>query len=292
MAVRLRFAAHPCDYHQVMTPAKQGARGQHAAANGKRPEGTSIPIADSGALTRPLKTAEMVARNVVRDILAESLEPGDSLISEAAMLEKYGVSRESLREGLRLLEAQGLISIRRGPGGGPIVGTVDPGSLGRISTLFYQLAGATYRELFEAWVITETMSAERAARNRDQLLRTQVMRPYLIDHEGMEPSDVDLESFVVAHSDFHSAVASLSGNRVLQLAFQTAGRIVAHHVAVTGDPRILREVLEADHHAIAYAVAAGHARQAASLMESHIVHVRSLYEESMGDQLADYIEWH
>ena len=103
----------------------------------------------------------------MHDIVTAGLQTGDGLPPEAAMLEHYKVSRESLREGLRLLEVQGLISIRRGPGGGPMVGTVDPANLGRVSTLFYHLAGATYRELFEAWVLAESMLAERAARNPD-----------------------------------------------------------------------------------------------------------------------------
>ena len=78
-----------------------------SASNGR----SCIAIAPYGGVSRPLKTSEVVARDVVRDIIAGHLQPGDSLMSEAAMLERFGVSRESLREGLRLLEVQGLISI-------------------------------------------------------------------------------------------------------------------------------------------------------------------------------------
>src|SRR6185436_5963734 len=97
-----------------------------------------IPIASGGSLLRSLKAAEVVARDVVRSITAAQLQPGDGLPSESQMLQQYGVSRESLREGLRLLEVQGMISIRRGPGGGPVVGTVDSANLGRMSTLYYE----------------------------------------------------------------------------------------------------------------------------------------------------------
>ena len=48
---------------------------------------------------RPLKTSETVARDIVHDVVAGGLGQGDSLPSEARMLEQYGVSRESLREG-------------------------------------------------------------------------------------------------------------------------------------------------------------------------------------------------
>ena len=117
---------------------------------------------------RSLKASESVARDIVDDIVVRRLREGDGLPPESAMLQQYGVSRETLREGLRLLEVQGLISIRRGPGGGPIVGAVDPANLGRTSTLYYHLAGATYAELFEAWVVCERIIAELAAANPDR----------------------------------------------------------------------------------------------------------------------------
>src|ERR1700730_177986 len=148
-------------------------------------------IFPSEAVTRPLKTSESVARDIVHDIVSGGLHTGDRLAPEAVMLDQYGVSRESLREGLRLLEVQGLISIRRGPGGGPIVGRVDPANFGRISTLFYHLAGGTYGELFEAWVVTEGMLAERAARHGDRQLVREAMEPFLNipDNEG-QPWDL------------------------------------------------------------------------------------------------------
>jgi len=75
---------------------------------------------------RPVwKTSEVVAFAVARDIAEHGLRSGDRLPLEAEMVEQYHVSRESLREALRLLEAQGIVSIRRGPGGGPVVGTAS-----------------------------------------------------------------------------------------------------------------------------------------------------------------------
>src|SRR5436309_7058418 len=121
-----------------------------ALGNGAR---NRIRIGASDAVLRRLKTSESVARDIARDIMEAGLTTGDALPPEAAMLEQYGVSRESLREGLRLLEVQGLISIRRGPGGGPVVGIVDPANIGRVWTLFFYVAGATYEDLLDGWVI-------------------------------------------------------------------------------------------------------------------------------------------
>lgn len=292
--LELRGIAKIAPMPKRVSPAKLGSRRtkvtgrSRRSSSGEREHG-SIAIAPGNGLTRALKTSETVARDVVRDIIRQGLQPGDGLPSEALMLEQYKVSRESLREGLRLLEVQGLVSIRRGPGGGPIVGTVDPANLGRVATLYYHMAGATYRELFEAWVVAESMLAERAARNPDTAARFEKMSPYLADGEHV-PRD-DVEAFMHMHTAFHGRVASLAQNRVLELTLQTMGQIVTHHVAVTDDPRALATVIEDDHRRLAAAIAAGYGNQARSIMEEHIRSVARFNEEHLGPMLDEYIEW-
>ena len=249
-----------------------------------------IAIAPGEGAVRPLKTSEIVARDVVHDISTSGMQPGDSLPSETAMLEHYGVSRESLREGLRLLEVQGLIRIRRGPGGGPSVGTIDPANLGRTTALYYHLAGGTYRELFDAWVTAESLLADRAARNPDADLRAKRMEPYL-DELGSQPSREAMEKFVETHTGFHGAIAALTDNRVLELLLQTPGMIATHHSTVNDDPRLLAEVIERDHAAIARAIVAGHARKARDLMEEHIERIADVYKTKLGAKVDEYIEW-
>jgi DNA-binding FadR family transcriptional regulator len=246
-----------------------------------------MEVAIGDAATRQLKTSETVARDIVRDMVEQRLRTGDRMPSETVMLERYGVSRESLREGLRLLEVQGFITIRRGPGGGPIVGRIDPANLGRISSLYYHLAGATYHELFEAWRMMESMLAEFAARNAGRAEARRALEPFLI--AAAETPDEDSAAFFEAHAHFHSVVASLAGNRVLELTFQTAGQIVSHHVMVTADPRDLREVIEHDHALVAKAIMGGHARKAGARMAEHIEHVADYYRAAQ--DLDELIDW-
>jgi GntR family transcriptional regulator, transcriptional repressor for pyruvate dehydrogenase complex len=247
----------------------------------------SIAIRSDSAVARPLKTAETVARDVARTIISSGLMPGDSMPQEAAMLESYKVSRESLREGLRLLEVQGLISIRRGPAGGPTVGHVDPGNLGRTATLYYHMAGATYSELFEAWIFAETVLAGRAAAHPDVSLRRTTMKPFFVGH----PQADEVDDFVLTHTEFHSAVASLAGNRVFELMLSTMGLIVSHHVLSTYDPRTMQEQLEDEHRDIADAIVMGKVRKARQLMEEHIGGVAAVTRAYMGESVDDFIEW-
>lgn len=249
-----------------------------------------IPIAAGGSVLRPLKAAEVVARDVVQGITAAGLQPGDSLPSEAQMLQMYGVSRESLREGLRLLEVQGMISIRRGPGGGPIVGTVDTANLGRMEALFYHLAGATYDELFEAWLFAESTLARLAATNPDAKLREQVMEPYLSgdveDHEH-----IDLDVYVEGHEGFHGAVSGLAGNRVFQITFRAYGQVVAHHLSTVGDVRKLHKKLVEDHLKVAQAIIDGDGEVASSLMHEHLSDVIITARREFGSMLEGPVGW-
>ena len=206
------------------------------------------------------------------------------------MLDEYGVSRESLREGLRLLEVQGLVTIRRGPGGGPSVGHVDPANLGRMSTLFYHLAGGTYAELFDAWIVTEPIMAERAARNADRVAVKQAMAPFS-SQPAADESESNMLDFVDSHAQFHAVVANLGDNRVLGLLLETTGQIVTHHVVVNADPRELKDEIDRDHAEIARAIAAGHASRARTLMEDHIRAMVDHYRVEIGDQMSDFIEW-
>lgn len=223
----------------------------------------------SAASHRKPKSSETVARRVVEEIVSRGLTVGDKLPQESAMAEQLGVGRETLREGLRLLETQGLITVRRGPGGGPIVASAKAVNLGRISTLYYQMTGSTYEELVEAWSVAECLLAERAARNPNAALRARVMAPY-VSEPGHEPDVSNVETFMSMHTGFHDALGELGGNRVLHLSLASFGQIVSYQADVVADPRVLRQLIHHDHAKVARAVAAGHHRAARTFMQEHI----------------------
>ena len=185
------------------------------------------------------------------------------------MVEQFGVSRETLREALRLLETQRLIALRRGPGSGPVVSEAESVNLGRISTLYFQMVGASYHELVEAWTLAEELLASRAARNPDSRLRATVMAPYL-DQFGDVQDASSLDTFMSMHTGFHDALGKLGGNRVLHLSLASFGQIVSYQADVIEDPRLLRQLIHDDHTKVARAVASGHHRVAREMMREHI----------------------
>ena len=232
-------------------------------------------------ITRNRKASEVLAQQIVQDIRQRDLPVGHRLPSESEMTSHFGVGRITLREALRLLEVNGLISIRTGPSGGPSVDRVDPTYLGRIATLYFQMAGATYVELYDSCVVAEGLLAEWAARNPDAALRRRVMAPYL-HGESMVAEDPE------EYSRFHVEISSLVPNRVLVLMLQGLIFISIHHMTETQDIMALRghrgEEIDDIHARIARAIAAGRARRARQLMEEHM-------REHMADPPDETIAW-
>lgn len=227
---------------------------------------------------------------MVQSIVDNALVQGDKLPREAEMVDLYGVGRETLREALRLLETQGLITLRRGPGGGPVVASAEAVNLGRIATLYFQMVGATYLEVVEAWFFAEGVLAERAARNPDAAQRLAAMSPYFVEPDD-SPDTTSVDTFMSMHTGFHEELGRLGGNRVLHLSLASFGQIISYQAGVVEDPRKLRQLIHADHGNLARAVAAGHHKAARALMEEHVAGVWDFLRNDMVAGAEGPVRW-
>lgn len=234
---------------------------------------------------RTQKTSERVAISIVRDIVARGLGTGDRLPLEAAMVEHYGVSRASLREALRLLEVQGLIRLKPGPGGGPVVGTVEPAHLASMSTLYFHLGGGDYGHLLQVQVMLEPLCAQLAARHPD---RAEVLRPFT-DPEAHD--HLEEERYRSTTRDLHAAVYQLAANPVLTLLTEAVTTIVTEHVVANMDPVEMRPAILHEHTAIAGAIVAGDEAEAMRLMAEHFENQHDYYRSRSPERLDDLIEW-
>src|SRR5436305_6464125 len=117
--------------------------------------GRSLEMRDDAQPFRVPKTAELVARDLRTKIVRGELKDGDTLSAEGELVERYSVSRPTLREALRSLESEGLLTVTRGSRGGPRVHPPDPRLAARHLGLVLQHRGTTLADLFGARVLIE-----------------------------------------------------------------------------------------------------------------------------------------
>src|SRR5216684_2902548 len=118
-------------------------------------------------MQRP-KLAVMVADAIAEEIFEKGLAPGVVLATESKMLDQFGVGRATLREALRLLEAEGLIAVRAGPNGGAVVQQPAPDRLARLLSILLTVSGTTLEDVLQARTVLEPELARRAALNADK----------------------------------------------------------------------------------------------------------------------------
>src|SRR5437764_12461634 len=115
------------------------------------------------AQARLPKTGEMIAERLRRRIARGELAIGERLPPEDELTATFGIARTTLREALRILESQGLLEIRRGRTGGPVVTMPRIDSLAEGLAVTLQLQGTTAGDLDVARQLIEPRLAGRLA---------------------------------------------------------------------------------------------------------------------------------
>ncbi len=231
------------------------------------------------------KVSSTVARDIVREIAKEQLAPGDTLESEGAMLERYQVARASLREALRILEVHGLVRMKPGPGGGPVVSEVDSREFGRMATLFFQVLDIRFSELVEARLILEPLVARLAAERHDpednDELRAIVERGHAADDDS---------EWLEASNAFHAKVLSMSGNGLLNI-FARALKDIFTERASAVYVATKRKRVKQTHSEIAEAIIAGDAEQAEHLMREHMNEYVKTVSKREPQLMNEVVDW-
>jgi GntR family transcriptional regulator, transcriptional repressor for pyruvate dehydrogenase complex len=150
----------------------------------------------------------LVAKRIVAQVERLRLGPGDKLPPERVMLEEYGVGRSTLREALRFLELQGVLSLKTGPGGGPIIRRPNSSHLATTLALGLQFADAQYRVIVEARIALEPVMAGLAATRISDEALEELSRC----NELMARQPSDLDAFLDANQRFHDLIARASRN--------------------------------------------------------------------------------
>ncbi|MEU4895807.1 FadR/GntR family transcriptional regulator [Streptomyces sp. NPDC044780] len=159
---------------------------------------------------RKVRTYEQVMAQIEQRIMEGFLRPGDRLPSEREFSQLLGVSRPSLREALRVLQALGVVEVRTG--GGPEGGSVfvgHPGS-GFADLLRLELALGHFSDtdVLQSRLALEVWVAAEAARNAgpEDLARL----GDILDR--MDDPELTARQFNSLDAEFHVAIAQSAGN--------------------------------------------------------------------------------
>jgi GntR family transcriptional regulator, transcriptional repressor for pyruvate dehydrogenase complex len=254
-------------------------------ANGGRAAGRSNDRA--GTLPRGEKVASRVARQMVRDIVERDMQPGDPLQPESGMLERFGVSRASLREALRILETQGIITIKPGPGGGPSLAAVDSSDFGRMATLFFQVTRVTLGAVLEARLVIEPVMAGLAATRHDPELNGRLEEVVREHYEAQTDRE-----WLATTQEFHALVCGMSGNPLLNLLAGALKDIYTDRVSGFVFPEENRDHVRTTHGKIAKAIVKGDARTAERLMREHMATLAGFFEERYPGLMDELVDWY
>lgn len=215
-----------------------------------------------------------LAENLKADIVSGRLRPGDRLPTEPQLCVSSGVSRSTVREALRLLASQHLITTTRGVTGGSFV--APPSTTALADTLSVGLkmllscGPVDGQQVFEARELIEVPAAVLAV-SRATAADLRAMRAALFDPDG------DSDGFHAVQRAFHHALVAASGNPVLSLLAEPL-------YAVHNESDLVRRAggsfwsrVDAAHRAILAAIEARDEEAARRAAEAHLAHLRTTY---------------
>ena len=236
---------------------------------------------------RPQKTALLVAQQIVADVQRRGNVPGDRLLPEKAMLDQYQIGRGTLRESLRYLELQGLISLKPGPGGGPVVEQPTGTGLATSIALLLQMENAPYRTIVEARKSLEpAMSRLAATRISDDDLAA--LKANLIRmHSRIDNSEI----FASTNQEFHDIVAHASGNALFAHLIDALTGILDGTSIGIAYPTPRRRAVHQAHSRIYDALAAHESVLAADAMRDHIGEYTNYIESKYPSIIEAPISW-
>ncbi|GAA1851801.1 FadR/GntR family transcriptional regulator [Brevibacterium marinum] len=241
------------------------------------------------------KAYELVLAGIERSFLDGSLTLGDRLPGERALAERFDVSRSSVREAIRILDAVGLI--RAGVGSGPDAGSVivsEPAAgLSRALKLHVSARHIAPADVLTTRVVLESDAVATAA---EAQLRDHATAPSGVGSSGVARSgagpggvhleragellkemcdaDISKEAFHSLDARFHRELCAAAGNPVTDIILASLSSSILDYVSAaaetTGDWPSVRSELTRQHAGLLEAVLAGDSERARRGCAAHI----------------------
>jgi DNA-binding FadR family transcriptional regulator len=191
------------------------------------------PAARRTPAPRLREKPEQIADELRALIISGELSEGDSLGREPDLVERFGVSRPSLREGLRILEAEGLITVVRGVMGGVVVHEPNERMTARTAALVLQARNVPLADVYDARTLIEPTAVRVVAGARGRKSAAAELGKLIDEQERVID---DPEQFGLANAAFHQRLVALAGNQTLSIVAEMLHEIVARAVTAVSAP--------------------------------------------------------
>ena len=230
---------------------------------------------------KPTKIADVIVHQLESLILEGTFKPGERLPPERELSERFQVSRPSLREAIRKLEARGMVQTRRG--GGTYVTRLLDASFTQPLAGLLQNHPEALRDLLEMRQALEGIAAYYAALRRtpaDQEILTLRLEALQNVYVLQEPNTL---SEARADAEFHLAITEAAHNVVLlhimRGLFELLHSSVLTALTLLHSRRGSREVVQEQHAQLYQAIIAGDAEATRAAAERHITYVKQIIYE-------------
>lgn len=219
-----------------------------------------------------------IVQQIQDAIRSGRLGPGDRLPPERELAERFGVSRVTMRDALRILEVLGLVKIRVGAAGGAFVTSPGAEIVGEGLTNLVMLSSLKPEEIAEARLVLElgsvALAATRATDDDIDLLRTMTREARKALEEGTYERSMSLE--------FHLRVAQIARNKAVELFTDTfRGPLSMHAIRVREPERSSFSRTIREHEGIAKAIEQRDAAEAQRRMARHLMRGSNLPNDAV-----------
>lgn len=210
----------------------------------------AVPALPAPSTERPLKPRalyEEVAERLRQRIFARELEPG-SWIDELSLCADFGISRTPLREALKVLAAEGLVTMRL-----------------RRGAYVTEMSRDDVEQIYHLLALLESDAAGRVAATAtgDDIARLAAL------HERLERQVRQRDAFFATNEAWHMALLAVAGNRWAEQVVADLRKVMKlnRHHSLFKQGRLAESL--AEHRAVMAAIAARRADEATRLMREH-----------------------
>jgi GntR family transcriptional regulator, transcriptional repressor for pyruvate dehydrogenase complex len=216
------------------------------------------------------KTSDVLARELRRQILSGALPTGASLPPERDLVAQTGLSRSSVREALRILESESLVTTKPGRFGGSVASQPGDESIGRSLSHYVHGRGITLLELMQTREAVEPSLTALAAENRTG----EELQELRAATERVEAAFGNLPVFLHENVNWHLAIAAASHNHLLRAILASIASMVYKATAMENfaTEEVRKQVMQA-HRRILEGIVKKDAGMARRRMERHLAAV-------------------